>query len=349
MGKKLRIALIGCGSIGSSVHLRNLKKNKAIDITALIDSSEKNLSQARRLVPKASTYNNSKEFFKNEKLEAVIIATPPDSHRELTKSALSTGMAVYLEKPLGIDLTEGEELVSLANSIKTTTMLGFNYRFNPVFAELRKAIANNIVGEIRLVRTMFTITREHAKSGDWRGQSLNGVLSDLGSHHFDLLRHLFQLPVTSVSCANAHGQRNLLTATLHMLIDDRIPVQSHFSFDGALENRVEIFGSEGGLIGDRYSSLYLKKYAKFRKIWDFMPGIRNAMSLSWYVPRFINYCLSPWGDPSYRLALDAFVRAVGEGIPAEPDFEDGLYALRLVDAAENAIRKGTTVHLNREA
>jgi predicted dehydrogenase len=346
MSSKLRIAIIGCGSIGGFVHLRNLKKNKEADIVALIDNSEKRLKEAHLLASTAEIHTSSEEFFKKGKSEAVIISTPPDSHCELAKSALSAGMSVYLEKPLGVNKTEGEALVALARSINATTMLGFNYRFNPVFIELRKAIEENIVGEIQCVRTIFTITEEHAKYDMRRKRPLNTVLSDLGSHHFDLLKHIFHLPVTSISNGNPAGKNHLVTASLNMLIADRIPVQSYFNLGGALENRVEVFGSEGTLVADRYRSLYLERQSKHRRIWDFISELRKIIYLPLHIPRYINYCLSTWGDPSYRIALDKFIHAAKERIPIKPDFEDGLYALRMVDAAEDAIRGNLTVKFN---
>ena len=104
----MRIALIGCGSIGRIVHLKNLKKNKKVDVVTLVDTSKKRLAEANILIPKAETYTSSEELFKKGKFEAVIISTPHDSHGELAKSALSAGAVVYLEKPLCIDITEGK-------------------------------------------------------------------------------------------------------------------------------------------------------------------------------------------------------------------------------------------------
>jgi len=117
-------------------------------------------------------------------------------------------------------------------------------------------------------------------------------------------------------------------------------------FNGSLENRIEIFGNEGNFIADRYRSLCLKKNAIVRSVFDFIDEVQAVITLPRYLPRFMNRCLSPWGEPSYKLALDAFFEATRQGVPVKPDFEDGLSALILVEAAEQAIRENTTVKPN---
>ena len=346
MERKLNVALIGCGSVGRGVHLPILKKNSRVKVVAVVDTSEANLSAAERFVPQARAFDNTTDFFQEQEVDAVILATPPETHAEFAKTVIASGTPIYLEKPLARDLAAGEDLVSCARSANVTAMLGFNFRFNPIFAQLRKAIADNLIGKTQLVRTTFSITKEHAESSGWRSQSRNGVIMELGSHHFDLLHYLFKRPITTISSSNSENQIFLTSATLDMLIDEQIPVQSHFSFNGSLENRIEIFGTQGNFIADRYRSLCLKKNAKVRSIFDFIDEVQAVITLPRYLPRFMNRCLSPWGEPSYKLALDAFFEATRQGVPVKPDFEDGLSALILVEAAEQAIRENTTVKPN---
>jgi predicted dehydrogenase len=344
MKRRIKIALIGCGSIGRSVHLKLLKKNPDVEIVALIDISENNLAASHKFIPDAKIYHKSAEFFQNERADAVVIATPPDTHVKLAKAALLSGMAVYLEKPLGQNCNEGEELVRIANDTKLTAMIGFNFQFNPLIERLRQAIVDNKVGKVRLVRTIFSVTSEHAMIGNWRCLPANGVLSDLGSHHFSLLRYFFKLPITCVVGPSISNQNYFKSAILQMTIDGQIPVQSFFSFSGGLENRIEVIGDKGTLIADCYRFLFWQKDIKSHIAMNSINRIKKGFSFH-LLSLMINRYISPWAEPSYKLALEAFLNAVRNGIQVMPDFEEGLYVLRVVDAAVDSIRKKVPIKL----
>lgn len=111
--KKLKTAVVGCGSI-SWIYLSNMtQKFKNLDVTACcargMESARK---RAQEFGIRACTYE---EILKDKEIELIVILTPAPTHYQLIRQALEAGKHVYTEKTMTIDLKSAEELVELAD------------------------------------------------------------------------------------------------------------------------------------------------------------------------------------------------------------------------------------------
>ena len=112
-----------------------------------------------------------------------------------------------------------------------------------------------------------------------------------------------------------------------------------------LENRVEVFGSQGCLVADRFRGLRAQLLPPQRRVWDYLESIPAAAHTLIQLPRFMQRLASPWGEPSYRRSLQHLIDCMVSGREPRPNAEDGYQCLRVVEAAREAIRRGETSYL----
>ncbi|MBA4320977.1 MAG: oxidoreductase, partial [Flavobacterium sp.] len=107
----INIAIVGVGYWG-----KNLARvfNEIGTLKSVCDLNEKNLNAIKQSYPKLKLTKNFQEILKEKDIKGVVIATPAATHYKLAKEALMYGKNVLVEKPLALNLKDGEELVKLA-------------------------------------------------------------------------------------------------------------------------------------------------------------------------------------------------------------------------------------------
>ena len=141
--EKIKIGIIGLGSISQVMHLPILKKNQDVEVVSICD---KDKSKAKILAEKFKVphfTSDNKEFFKNEEIQGVIVATPTDSHAELTIAALEFGKDVFVEKPIARNYEEAKSIHNKATELNKKLMVGMNNRFRPDTMLLKTLMQKN--------------------------------------------------------------------------------------------------------------------------------------------------------------------------------------------------------------
>jgi UDP-2-acetamido-3-amino-2,3-dideoxy-glucuronate N-acetyltransferase len=144
----VRIAVIGSGYWG-----RNLVRNyKDLGVLKLIcDKNETLLAQFRAQNPDVDTCLAINDVLSREDIQAVVIATPAETHFVLAREALLAGKHVFVEKPLVLNETEAEELIALAEQSRLVLMVGHLLQYHPVFVKLRELAAGGELGRINYI------------------------------------------------------------------------------------------------------------------------------------------------------------------------------------------------------
>lgn len=156
-------------------------------------------------------YDDADELINDPQVDAVYVATPPDSHRDYAVRVARAGKPVYIEKPMARTAVECQEMISVCRTAGTPLFVAYYRRKMPRFHTVRDVLASGRIGQLRTV----SIRNEKAaaagaENSQWRVQpkvSGGGHFVDLGSHALDLLDWLLG-PVTSVSgvAANRGGR-----------------------------------------------------------------------------------------------------------------------------------------------
>ena len=198
---KLRLGLIGLGSIGRA-HLRNCSKLRIAELAAVADTSKRALAKANAMGVK-HTYTSYQELLDDKSIDAVIIALPTHLHATCAQKAAEAKKHIFVEKPLARNVTEAKEIISSAEKNGVKLMVGYPYRFNKKFMDLKNMIVSGELGDILVMNATFVTGGPFSHRSEqgaplpvprwWFQRELTGggVLIDTGSHLINLLRWYF--------------------------------------------------------------------------------------------------------------------------------------------------------------
>lgn len=334
----LRIGVAGCGRIASGVHLAALARLRHVRVAALAEADRARRERVAPRFPEAEPFDDFRAMIERAELDGVVVCLPPALHAEAAIAAFRAGRHVYLEKPIATSLEEATAVLEAWRSAGTVGMIGFNYRFHPAYRAAREILRSGRIGEPVAVRTVFSSAARPLPAWKRAREAGGGVLLDLGSHHLDLLPFLLERQVREVSASIRSRRSEEDTALLLLGLDGDLPVQSLFCFGTVDEDRIEVHGSSGELSVDRYAGRVEVRPAEFEYTrW------RRARGALRDVARGLRDALHPPGEPSYRLALEAFTETVRRRGPGEPGLDAGYRALGVALAAEEAAGSGKTV------
>ena len=175
----LKVGVVGCGGIGNA-HANAWTQVEGVQLAAVCDLD---FAKAQAMAEKYNTtpYGNIDDLPAD--LDIVSVVTPPSAHYGVVKTLLERGKNVFCEKPLTVDVAQGEELDALAKAKGLQLGVGFKMRFEPVFQ-----MAKNLYPEIgKLVSIVTTKLQKFDPRPDKAWVTRTGAMYELSIHDFDLL------------------------------------------------------------------------------------------------------------------------------------------------------------------
>lgn len=142
-------------------------------------------------------YTDANELIHDPEVDAVYIATPPGSHRDLALAVAKAGKPCYVEKPMARNHAECQEMISAFQQADLPLFVAYYRRCLPRFVEVKQLLEQDRLGTLTKIRyRLASSAYRNVDSNNlpWRLQpehSGGGLLWDLGSHLIDLLDHLF--------------------------------------------------------------------------------------------------------------------------------------------------------------
>ena len=177
----MNVAMLGLGYWGQKV-MRNLVDHVGVGCVVAVDPHVETVTVMRKKYPGIAMELSLEKALAGPGVEAVIIATPLDSHYELAKQALLAGRHVLVEKPMTGNVEQAVELAELADSLGLVLMVGHTFLFSPRVELLAKYIREGHLGRVHYVtsaRLNLGLVRHDAN-----------VIWDLAPHDFSILFHL---------------------------------------------------------------------------------------------------------------------------------------------------------------
>ncbi|UJF31872.1 Gfo/Idh/MocA family protein [Paenibacillus hexagrammi] len=266
----MRLGMIGFGRIVELIHLPVVKRLKGIEVAGVYDITPERLRLAERRG--FHTYTDLDELLSTP-LDAVLVATPHQSHYSIAALALRAGKHVILEKPVTLTSEEAIQLKQLAQSSGKVITVFHNRRYDSDFELVKQVIAGGELGPL------LSVSRRHHSFGsgapfgvksfypNWRNEAYygGGALLDWGVH---LIDQLLQLQA---------GKFRRITATLQNMrwlqgdvedyvqaticTDQDIMVSLDINFGSYANTPMWVVGGEAGtleVISDREATIYLK-------------------------------------------------------------------------------------------
>jgi len=197
----IRVAVAGCGGAAWIGHLPWIWENPEAQLVATCALEEVEARRAAQRWSAPSSYTDYFEMLGRESLDAVVIATPPHTHTELTLAAIERGLHVLLEKPMARSVQECDAMVKAAEQRGTILTLSHEKRFNPGFEKIKQIIDDGMLGQpFYLVIHWSAAVRlepdvmcppDYQASYNWRWTDPTaggGILADHLPHYLDLWR-----------------------------------------------------------------------------------------------------------------------------------------------------------------
>jgi len=350
---KVRLGVVGCGRVTESRHLPALGASREFEVVALSDVDDARLGRVADRFGVEKRYRDYRELIAGGNIDAVAVCVPPGLHAEVALAALAAGKHTFVEKPLALRPEECELLSERASAAPAlNVMVGFNMRWHRLAREARARVRSGELGRVKLVRTVFTSgTRLGGDFAAWRREreTGGGVLFELGTHHFDLLRFLLGDEVEEIYASSPAPDE---TATFIARTAGGAQIVSAFSESTGENHELEIYGERGWLRVAFYRADGLERLAPGR-----YPGSVGARAGALKrtlleTPRLVRQ-LRRGGDyvATYSGEWRHFADAILRDGPVESTLEDGRRALEIVLAALEASETGRVVKLNarREA
>ena len=202
--QEINWGIIGCGDVTERKSGPAFNKVEHSKLVAVMRrNKEKAADYARRHgVPK--WYSDANQLINDPEINAIYVATPPDTHCLYAIAALKAGKPVYVEKPMARNYRECREMINVSEETGMPLFVAYYRRTLPAFLKVKELIAEGAIGQpltvnIRLYNA-FGLKDQYPEKQSWHinpGISGGGYLFDLASHQFDYLDFLFG-PVTEV-------------------------------------------------------------------------------------------------------------------------------------------------------
>lgn len=326
----MRFGVLGAGRIGK-IHAATIAGSGRATVAYVADAMA---DAAQDLAASTGAKVATIEDILASDVDAVLIATPTDTHADLIEAAARAGKAILSEKPLSLSVERIEQCLPVVGKAGVPLMVGFNRRFDPNFAALEQRLRAGEIGDVEIA----TITsRDPGAPPVSYIERSGGIFRDMMIHDFDMARFLVGEEFVAV-----HAFGSVLTdpaikptgdadtATVQMqTASGRIAVitnsrRASYGYD----QRIEVHGSKGMLRAGNVHMTTLERADA--------SGFAQDVIQNFFIDRYRS---------AYAAEVGAFIDAVEKGTPPRPSGEDGLRAQQLADAATESFKSGKAVRL----
>lgn len=345
MSDAVRLGIIGLGNIGQQ-HIDHVRSG-AVDSCVIAAVS------ARSAVPSedlhgALYFSDFRELIDSGSCDAVLIATPTMSHLEIGLYALSKGLHVLMEKPMGLSVAEGEQLLSAASAGQVFGLM-LNQRVSPIFRKMKELLELGELGELQ--RSHWTMTNWFRPEvyfqvsdwrATWRGEG-GGLLLNQCIHNIDILQWLCGVP-SSVEGFCGFGKYHDIE------VEDEATAYFRYSngatgvFIGSTGeapgvNRLDVVGDKGMLSFDGDRLLHTKNTPGTSQ---FSTETRDMFGQ----PGSDTSDITPDGAPNqHALLIENFVKAIAKGEQLIAPASEGIHSLAIANAILWSAWRGSSVSL----
>jgi len=333
----VKLAVIGAGYWGPNL-IRNFYGINRDSIRFVCDQDTAALGKLRSSFQGVEFVSDYNLVLNSSEVDAVVIATQPASHFDLSKEALEKGKHVFVEKPLALHANEAEELLSLSRSKNRVLMVGHLLRYHPAVKLLKDYVEKGELGEI------FYIYSTRVNLGKVRHDE--NALWSFAPHDIAVIMYLMGCKPISVS---AVGQSYLRTGVedvvfLTVLFEGNRMAHIHVSWlDPHKIRKLTVVGNKKMAVFDDMEAS--EKIRIYDKGVDYFPGVKSyteAVSLrvgDILIPRV------QMKEP-LRVECEHFIECVEHGKRPLTDAEEGVVVVRVLEGAQESMRlSGSLVQL----
>jgi predicted dehydrogenase len=181
----LKIGLVGAGEIGRYLGLIS-HETDGVEVVAVVATRQE---RARAVAYQfgAAAFTDHQQMLSTAPLDAVIVATPSDTHFQIAQDAVSAGVHVFCEKPLAHTVSDCDELIAAADRVGVKLTVGHVLRAMPLFARIGEILGEGSLGKMLAV-SLVRIEKPELWGWYKERMRVRSILHEVGAHELDLLR-----------------------------------------------------------------------------------------------------------------------------------------------------------------
>ena len=342
-GRKIRIAIVGCGRISKN-HFGSLEKHTDdIELIAVCDSNLDVLNEHAEQY-KVSGYQSLEEMLKSEQLDLVALCTPSGTHTEQAVTAAEHGVHVMTEKPMATRWNDGVRMVKACDDAGVRLFVVKQNRRNSTLQLLKRAVEEKRFGKIHMVHlnVFWTRPQEYYDQAKWRGtwEFDGGAFMNQASHYVDLLDWLIG-PVDKVQA--------MMSTTRDIEVEDTGVLNvkwrngalgsmsvTMLTYPKNMEGSITILGEKGTVRIGGVAVNDIQNW-EFDEPRDYDEQVKAA--------NYETTSVYGFGHPLYYKNVVEVMRGNAE---PETDGREGLKSLEMLIAAYLSARDGETISLPLE-
>ncbi|MDC0009129.1 Gfo/Idh/MocA family oxidoreductase [Winogradskyella sp.] len=250
----IKWGIIGCGNVTEVKSGPAYSLVEGFEIIAVMRRTlELAKDYAKRHHIKAY-YDNAEALINNPEVDAVYIATPPDSHHFYALKVAEAGKICCIEKPMALSYSECLEVSNTFSGLNLPLFVAYYRRSLPRFNKIKSLLADKSIGEVRLINWCFSRTasaNDQSNAYNWRTDAKvapAGYFDDLASHGLDLFIYLLgdikQASGVSLNQQNLYTAKDAISGS--WLHDTGVLGSAYWNFGTYKhEDKVRIIGSKG--------------------------------------------------------------------------------------------------------
>lgn len=325
----IRFGVLGAGRIGK-VHARTIASSGKAKLAYIADAMPKAAEELAAEV--GAKVASVADIIKAKDVDAVLIATPTDTHADLIEAASHAGKSILCEKPVSLSAERIAACLKVVEKNKSNLMIGFNRRFDPNFAALEKRIRKGDIGEVELATI---ISRDPGPPPlDYIPRS-GGLYRDMMIHDFDMARFLVGEEFVTVQALGASlvdkdigraGDVDTAAVQMQTASGKICVITNSRRATYGYDQRMEVHGSKGMLRAGNIHNTTVE--------------IANAQGFA--ADPVLHFFTERYGQ-AYANEVNAFIDGIAAGKTPRPNGFDGLMAQKLADAATESWQTGKSV------
>ncbi|MEO8289005.1 MAG: inositol 2-dehydrogenase [Chloroflexota bacterium] len=328
MNSPINVALIGAGRIGQ-VHAETLAHGIAgarLAGIAEINAQVAESTAARLGLSRWTT--DPAELISDPDIQAVVIASPNDTHSSLIIAAAEAGKAIFCEKPIDKDLADTDRALAAVAKAGVPLQMGFQRRYDAAHMRSRALVEEGQLGKVIFVHSH---TRDPEPPPAAIMAASGGIFRDTCVHDFDALRWIVGDEIVEITARSSVGPATNFTSSgepdiATITVRFANGVLGHIdAVRGVLygyDVRTEVIGDKATVMGGFHRETPVTQYSREGVIQD---------HVFWFPQRF---------GQAYADELQAWVNNISAGRPVTPTGVDGRQALVIALAAEQSVREG---------
>lgn len=205
----IRVGIIGIGEQTKENLLPSLLQIPDIDIVAACDSNIEKAGKVRSFVKDVALFSDVLHMLDAVEIDALVLACPPEAHRDIAMLAMDRGIHVFVEKPPCFTLAELRQMVAIAKQKKVVTAVGLNFRFARPMQQIRKIVDSDAFG--RAVHMRINHYANKPRTPLWGMDStLRSFLLAQAIHSIDLAAAFGASPIVDMHSAVQNDNGSLL-------------------------------------------------------------------------------------------------------------------------------------------